>query len=97
MSSDSEVFVGYTDGAIQHKRRLASAAWVIFTPQGQLLSFGGILLGDTTNNVTEYSEIIELLRNALSLGISHLWVYLDAQLVVSQLNRVYQVHDPTLH
>jgi ribonuclease HI len=78
-------------------RRLASTTWVIFTPQGQLLSFGGICLGDTTNNVAEYSVIIELLRDTLSLGISRLQVYLDAQLVVSQLNRIYRVHDPTLH
>jgi ribonuclease HI len=97
MSSDSEVFVGYADGASRHTRRLASTAWVIFTPQGQLLSSGGICLGDTTNNVTEYSAVIEFLHDALSLSISHLWVYLDAQLIVSQLNRVYRVHDPTLH
>jgi ribonuclease HI len=62
-----------------------------------LLSSGGICLGDTTNNVVEYSAVIELLCDALSLGISHLRVYLDAQLVVSQLNRIYQVHDPNLH
>jgi ribonuclease HI len=97
MSSDFEVFVGYIDSARWHTRRLASAAWVIFTPQGQLLSSRGICLGDTTNNVAEYSVVIELLRDALSLVISHLQVYLDAQMVVSQLNRVYQVHDPTLH
>jgi ribonuclease HI len=97
MSSESEVFIGYADGANRHTRRLASAAWVIFTPQGQLLSSGGICLGDTTNNVVEYSAVIELLRDALSLGISRLRVYLDAQLVVSQLNRIYRVHDPTLH
>jgi ribonuclease HI len=97
MSSESEVFIGYADGASRHTRRLASAAWVIFTPRGQLLSSGGICLGDTTNNVAEYSAVIELLRDALSFGISHLRVYLDAQLVVSQLNRVYHVHDPTLH
>jgi ribonuclease HI len=97
MSSESEVFIGYADGASQHTQRLASVAWVIFTPRGQLLSSEGISLGDTTNNVTEYSEIIELLRDTLSIGISHLWVYLDAQLVVSQFNRVYHVHDLTLH
>jgi ribonuclease HI len=62
-----------------------------------LLSFRGICLGDTTNNVAEYSAVIELLRDTLSFGISRLWVYLDAQLVVSQLNRIYRVHDPTLH
>jgi ribonuclease HI len=91
------MFIGYADGASRHTRRLASTTWVIFTPQGQLLSSGGICLGDTTNNVVEYSAFIELLRDALSLGISHLQVYLDAQLVVSQLNRIYRVHDPTLH
>jgi ribonuclease HI len=97
MSSESKVFIGYAHGASQHTRRLASATWVIFTPQGQLLSSGGICLGNTTNNVAEYSAVIELLHDALSLGISHLRVYLDAQLVVSQLNRIYRVHDPTLH
>ena len=95
MASESEVFIGYADGASRHTRRRASAAWVIFTPQGQLLSSGGICLGDTTNNVVEYSAVIELLRDALSLGISRLRVYLEAQLVVSQQNRIYRVHDPT--
>jgi ribonuclease HI len=85
------------DDASRHTRRLASATWVIFTAQGQLLSSGGICLGDATNNVIEYITVIELLRDALSHGISHLRVYLDAQLVVSQLNGVYHVYDPTLH
>jgi ribonuclease HI len=97
MSSESEVFVGFMDGASQHTRRLASTAWVIFTPQGQFLSSGGIFLGDATNNVIEYNTVIELLRDTFSHGISHLWVYLDAQLVVSQLNGVYRVYDPTLN
>ena len=97
MSSESEVFIGYADGASRHTRRLSSTAWVIFTPQGQLLSSRGICLGDPTNNVAEYSTVIELLCDALSLGISRFRVYLDAQLVVSQLNRIYRVHDPTLH
>jgi ribonuclease HI len=83
MSSDSEVFVGYANGASRHTQRLASTALVIFTPQGQLLSSGGICLLDTTNTIAEYSAVIELLHDALSLGISHLRVYHDAQLVVS--------------
>jgi ribonuclease HI len=97
MSSESEVFFGFTNGASRHTRRLASVAWVIFTPQGQLLSFGGIYLGDATNHISEYRAVIELLCDALSHGISHLRVYLDARLVVSQLNGVYHVYDPTLH
>ena len=41
--------------------------------------------------------MIELLHDALSHGISHLQVYLDSQLVVSQLNEVYRIYDPSLH
>ena len=72
MSSESEVFIGYTDSASWNTQRLASTTWVMFSPRGQLLSSRGICLGDTTNNVVEYSAVIELLRDAFSLGISHL-------------------------
>jgi hypothetical protein len=58
--------------ASRHTRRLASAAWVIFTPGGQLLSSRGICLGDATNNVVRVHAVIEFLRDALSHGISHL-------------------------
>jgi ribonuclease HI len=61
------------------------------------MSYGSICLGEATNNVIEYSVVIELLCDALSHGISHLRVYLNTQLVMSQLNGVYRVHDPTLH
>ena len=40
--------------------------------------------------------IIELLWDALSRGITQLEVRLDSQLVVSKLNRAYQVQNPIL-
>jgi ribonuclease HI len=61
------------------------------------MSLGGIFPAEATNNVVEYNAVIELLHDTLSHGVSHLWIYLDAQLVVSQLNRIYRVNDPTLH
>lgn len=57
----------------------------------------GIYLDDATNNFAEYSAVIEFLLDALSHGISYLRVYLDAQLVLSQLNGFYRIYDPTLH
>ena len=74
----------------------SSAAWVIYTPMGQVFSLEGICLRPSLNNVAEYSVVIELLRDAISHGILSLEVHLDLELVVSQLNGLYNVRDPTL-
>ena len=57
---------------------------------------GGTCLGPASNNIAEYRAVIELLWDALSCGITQLEVCLDSQLVVSQLNRAYQVRNPIL-
>jgi ribonuclease HI len=66
-------------------------AWVIYSPEGQLVSSGGICLGPSMNNVAEYSIIIDILRDAISHGVHSLEVHLDSQLVVCQLNDSYHV------
>ena len=53
-------------------------------------------LRPSSNNVVEYSAIIELLRDAISHGVLSLEVRLDSQLVVSQLNDLYHIRDLTL-
>ena len=92
----SERYIGFADGANRHTCNLASAAWVIYSPSGQLVTAGGACLGPASNNVAEYRAVIELLWDALSRGITQLEVRLDSQLVLSQLNRAYQVRNPTL-
>ena len=47
-------------------------------------------------NVAKYSVVIELLRDAISHSIHSLEVPLGSQLVVSQLNGLYRIRDPTL-
>ena len=89
-------FVGFPDGTSCHTCNLASAAWVIYSPSGQLVSIGGTCLVPASNNVAEYRAVIELLWDALSHGITQLEVRLDSQLVVSQLSRAYQVRKPIL-
>ena len=84
-----ERYLGFVDGASRHTYKLASAAWVIYSPSGQLVATGGAYLGPASNNVVEYRVVIELLWDALSRGITQLEVCLDSQLVVSQLNRAY--------
>ena len=94
--SSLDPYLGFADGASRSTRSIASAAWVLFYPSHRLVESGGICLGPATNNVAEYSSIIALLGAASTLGISRLVFYMDSQLVVSQLNHVYQVHDPVL-
>ena len=84
-------YVSFTDGASRSTRNLSSTAWVIYNPIGELINLQGICLGPTTNNVTEYSVVLELLIEAVNLGIRALLVNLDSQLVVLQLNGHYSV------
>jgi ribonuclease HI len=55
-----------------------------------------VCLSRVTNNIVEYSVVIELLIDVISLGIRHLVVRLDSQLVVLQLSNVYTIRSPTL-
>ena len=89
-------YIGFADGASHHTWHLASAAWVIYTPMGQVLSSGGVCLRPSSNNVAEYSAVIELLQDSILHGVLSLEVRLDSELVVSQLNGLYHVRDPTL-
>ena len=87
-------YVGFADGASRSARNLSSAAWVIYDPAGELIDLQGICLGRATNNVVEYSVVIELLTEAINLGIRALLVNLDSQLLVLQLNSHYSVRNP---
>jgi len=61
-----------------------------------VLSSGGVCLQPSSNNVSEYIVVIELLRDAIIHGVLSLEVHLDSELVVSQLNGLYHVRDTTL-
>ena len=96
MSMDSYVYIGFTDGASRYTQNSALVVWVIYTPIGQVLSLGGVCLWPLSNNVAEYTTIIELLCDSISHGLHSLQVLLDLQLVVSQINGSYCIQDPTL-
>ena len=57
---ESSVYIGFANGASRHTQNSASAAWVIYTPTGQVLSLGGVCLRPSLNNVAKYSAVIEL-------------------------------------
>jgi ribonuclease HI len=78
MSEYSLPYIGFTDNASHSTRNLASAAWAIYAPTNKLISLRGVCLGRATKNIAEYSVVIELLVDAISLGIRRLVVRLDS-------------------
>ena len=87
-------YVGFADGTSRITKNLSSVAWVIYNPAVELIELQGIFRGQTTNNVVEYSGGLELLIEAINLGICTLLINLDSQLVVLQLNGHYLVRNP---
>jgi ribonuclease HI len=77
MSMKYLVFLGFTYSASHHTQNMTSTAWVIYSPEGQLVSSSGICLEPSTNNVAEYRSIIKLLCDAISHGVQSLEVHLD--------------------
>ena len=77
MSMESSIYIGFIDGSSCHTQNSASATWVIYTPMGQVLSLRGVCLWPSSNNVTEYSVIIELLQDSISHGVLSLEVRFD--------------------
>lgn len=53
----------------------------------------GICNGHSTNNIVDYSMVVELLFDAISHGIHHIVIRLDSQLVVLQLTNIYSVRN----
>ena len=54
------------------------------------------MCGIATNNQIDYDGVTSLLAATLQLGIHHLDVFLESQLLFSQLNNYYRVCDPYL-
>ena len=65
---ESFIYIGFTNGASYHTQNLASASWAIYIPTSQVLSLGGVCLRPSSNNVVEYSAIIDLFHDSISRG-----------------------------
>jgi ribonuclease HI len=89
-------YIGFADGASRSTQNLESDVWEIYAPMDELISLHGIFLSCATNKIVEYSAVIELLTDSISLGIRHLIVQLNSQLVVLQLSNIFSIISPTL-
>ena len=77
-------------------RRRAGAGLVFKNPRGGVMYHSFSLLKECSNNEAEYEALIFGLLLALSMEVCSLWVHGDSQLIVRQVNGVYEVRKPEL-
>ena len=80
----------FTDGGSRGNPGNAACAYFLFDGE-KLVDFGGKFLGVVSNNVAEYRGLTLGLKAAEKLGVQTLEVYMDSELIVKQVNGVYQV------
>lgn len=86
----------YSDGAARGNPGPAGAGFVVYDSGGRLLAKDSVYLGETTNNVAEYTAFIRALTRAADLSSGPLLAYSDSELMVRQLNGEYRVREPHL-
>lgn len=97
ISSDMEVNI-YTDGGARGNPGPAAVGIHIEDKEGNHIVSIGKKIGHATNNVAEYSAVVEALDLVLELSqkVSKINFFLDSNLVVSQLNGVFKLKSPSL-
>ncbi len=88
--------VVHTDGAARGNPGPAGAGALVTTRDGEVLAEIAEPLGDTTNNVAEYTAAILGLERAAELGADQVELRTDSQLLVHQLSGRYRVKAPHL-
>ena len=90
----------FTDGGSRGNPGPAALGVFIQDEDGKELASIGKTLGDTTNNVAEYSAIVEglkwALQNKVKFNIEKVNFYMDSQLACSQLTGLFKVKNPRI-
>ncbi len=95
--SPEKVYVLRFDGGSRSNPGIAGCGMVIFDSESQLEVWSAYkFLGEATNNVAEYIALCEGLTFAKLMGVKHLVAEGDSQLVINQINGVFQVKNEKL-
>ena len=86
----------FVDGASKGNPGPAGAGVVIQSPHGDVLQELSIPIDHATNNVAEYTGLLEGLKAAGELGLRRVEVRTDSELMQRQLSGAYRVKNPGL-
>jgi probable phosphoglycerate mutase len=86
----------FTDGGARGNPGPAAYGYVLEAGDGTVLAAHGETIGVATNNVAEYSALVEGLRKAAELQLNELEVVSDSELVVNQMRGSWKVKNEAL-
>jgi ribonuclease HI len=86
----------HADGGARGNPGPAGIGALLVDEHGEVLGEIAEGIGEATNNVAEYRALIAGLELALDKGVTELEIYLDSELVVSQLSGKWKIKKDTL-
>ena len=92
----SDTITIFTDGGSRGNPGPAAGAYVLVDAGGKTIAGKGIFLGKTTNNVAEYTGMLEGIQAAKTMGFKKVKLFSDSDLMVKQINGQYRVKSPNL-
>lgn len=95
LKSPTQLFM-YVDGASSGNPGPAGIGLAIYNENKDLIDKISQSIGETTNNVAEYTALIKALEYALARKVKNVRIFSDSELVVKQLNGKYLVKNKTL-
>ena len=84
----------YSDGGARGNPGPAAIGVVLCDEKGEILEYHSAVIGPTTNNVAEYTAVINGLDHAKKMGAEDIDYYVDSELVAKQLTGLYRVKTP---
>ena len=86
----------YIDGAARGNPGVAGIGVTIKNGQNENIRELYKYIGQTTNNIAEYTALVYALQEALILGLKDVVIHSDSELLVRQLNGEYKVKNSNL-
>ena len=87
----------YTDGAVRVSNPgMASSAWVLYEDDLLAHKQGRVLDGSQSNNVAEYTALLDFLKWAEANAVCNVVIHCDSMLVVEQVNQRWNCDKPEL-
>jgi ribonuclease HI len=93
--SEPGLFTIHTDGAARGNPGPAALAYIIERAGADDIE-AKACLGETTNNIAEYTAVVRALEHARQLGARRVAVFSDSELMVNQMTGRYKVKNEGL-